>query len=125
MPSPTLTGTWQQRTDSSGFVPHMDIPLSVGPLTLPDIRFVNYIGIQGVNSTLYVYGAPPPAVKEGDQFIFSETVDGPVNTWPALIVFEITDDWYRVGVSSLFSSAIVAESGVPLVTEGGATLRLE
>lgn len=111
--NPDVLGTWRESTGSTvnpadgrpipTYTDHVDVPLQVQALSGRDIKRLNYLSIQGVRRSVYMYGnvqgLSRPDAKGGDLLLFPENTGGTPKTWLISIVFETWPDWCRVGVA--------------------------
>lgn len=110
--NPDISGLWRQSTgfgtDATGrpvptYVDHPNVPLQVQALSSKDLKHVNYLSIQGVRRSVYMYGnsmgVNRPNAEGGDLLVFPEQPGGEPKVWLVAIVFETWPDWCRVGVT--------------------------
>jgi hypothetical protein len=85
------------------YTDYPNVPLQVQALSSKDLKHVNYLGIQGVRRSVYMYGNTQginrPNAEGGDLLIFPEQPGAAPQTWLVAIVFETWPDWCRVGVT--------------------------
>jgi len=132
-------GIWRKSTGNSvtpggRVIPLYDdvtpVPIQVQALSGRDLRHVNYLGVQGVRRSVYMYGNVQginrPNNQGGDLLVFAEVPGDTSKTWLVAIVFETWPDWCRVGVSlQVPTFGITTESGISITTESGEVLRTE
>lgn len=137
--NPDLVGTWRRSTGYTALpnykqIPVYDdfllVPIQVQALSGGDIHRLNYLGIQGVKRSVYMYGNVQginrPDSQGGDLLVFPEAPGGTPKVWLISTVFETWPDWCRVGVSlQVPTFAITTETGFSITTESGESLRTE
>lgn len=136
--NPDMLGTWRQSTGATfgpngrlapTYLDHLNVPLQVQALSGRDLKHLNYLSIQGVRRSVYMYGNAQgvnrPNAQGGDLLVFPENPGGPTRTWLVMVVFETWPDWCRVGVTLQAGQALTTESGDVLTTESGEALRTE
>ena len=111
--NPDVLGIWRQSTGYTAnpangrpipsYSDTTNVPFQVQALSGRDIKRLNYLSIQGVKRSVYMYGSAEglnrPDAKGGDLLVFPEVPGGPPKTWLVAIVFETWPDWCRVGVA--------------------------
>jgi hypothetical protein len=110
--NPDTIGTWRESTGATisaggrpvpAYTDHANVPLQVQALTSRDLKHLNYLSIQGVRRSVYMYGSAQgvsrPDAKGGDLLVFPEVPGTGAKTWLVAIVFETWPDWCRVGVT--------------------------
>lgn len=137
--NPDQTGLWRKSTGNNvspggRVIPLYDtvtqVPIQVQALSGRDLKHINYLGVQGVRRSVYMFGnvqgVNRPNAQGGDLLVFAEVPGESLKTWLVSIVFETWPDWCRVGVSlQVPTFGITTEDGIVITTESGEVLRTE
>jgi hypothetical protein len=112
--NPSFTGVWRQ---STGYTTASDgtrtptytnatVPMRVQALSGRDLKHTEFLNMQGVKRSVYLYGdvqgVVRPDVKGGDILQFPETRGGTNRDWLVVVVLETwspdASGWCKVGV---------------------------